>query len=138
VLEVQLSSDRAGDGTNDCHSMLSSMAPNSLVACRADAIGSGFKFAVRRFILNREFHLNLREARSKFPGEAGTRDPHAGSCRHARALRAGPAGGDEAQSGHRWQNNPGRIRYSGAPLRAPRQNLFFNPVCRTSQPNERW
>jgi hypothetical protein len=31
-----------------------------------------------------------------------------------------------------------RVRYGGAPLRAPRQNLFFNLVCRIARLNERW
>jgi hypothetical protein len=44
----------------------------------------------------------------------------------SRIRSAGPAGGNEAQAGHRWQSEPGQVRYGGAPLRAPRQNLFCN------------
>ena len=37
---------------------------------------------------------------------------------------AGPAGGNEAQAGYRWQSEP-KVRYGGAPFsRAPRQNWF--------------
>src|SRR5215471_9307828 len=37
---------------------------------------------------------------------------------------AGPAGGNEARAGYRWQSEPGWVRYGGAPLRAPRQICF--------------
>ena len=61
----------------------------------------------------------LRRSRNGRPGSLGSR-------RHARARSAGPAGGNEARARHRWQSEPGRVRYGGAPLRAPRQNLFCN------------
>ena len=31
-----------------------------------------------------------------------------------------------------------KVRYGGAPLRAPRRNLFCNLVCRIARLNERW
>src|SRR5262249_44524483 len=43
----------------------------------------------------------------------------------SRIRSAGPAGGNEARAGHRWQSEPGRVRYGGAPLRAPRQNFVL-------------
>ena len=43
----------------------------------------------------------LRRSRNGRPGSLGSR-------RHARARSAGPAGGNEAQAGYRWQSEPGK------------------------------
>jgi hypothetical protein len=61
---------------------------------------------------------------SKFLRLKPERETRIPGLAHARS--AGPAGGNEAQAGHRWQSGPGRVRYGGAPFRAPRQNLFLN------------
>jgi hypothetical protein len=100
------------------------------------------------------FFVLWSTARSQFPAEAGTGDPDPGARASTRAPEArGLPEGTKARAGYRWQSEPGRVRYVGATFgacpgkvgtgfpiracaktsRAPRQNLFFNLVCRPSR-----
>ena len=67
---------------------------------------------------------------------AGTEDPDSGiadACpRHASEARGLPEG-TRREPDTDGRANQDRVRYGGAPLRAPRQYLFFNLVCRISR-----
>lgn len=71
----------------------------------------------------------VRRIRRRKP-ERETRIP--GSRVQARVANArGLPEGTRRNAGHRWQGEPSRVRFGGAPyLRAPQQNLFLSLVCR--------
>lgn len=78
---------------------------------------------------------SARRVRTRVPAKAGTGDPDPGARAFLRAPEArGLPEGTRQCAGHRWQGEPNRVRYGGAPfIRAPRQNLFCNLLRRISR-----